>query len=162
MAAHERKRCTTCGRRKSLDEFHRTRRTADGRHGQCKECVRAYDRIRRSGHAYKEAEKVYMRTRRAEDPGAYNAYRRDYYHRQRAQKLVEGGKLLRVRWRGRKWTCGHLTRQHDQWDRGEKAMTMCGRTIPYSDRVEFENGSSFPITCKACQTACMIMLRSAP
>lgn len=156
------KRCTTCGRRKSLEEFHRTCRTSDGRHSQCKECVAIYNWTRRNSAAYREAESAYKRARRNQDPGSYNAYQRDYYHRRRAEKLVAGGKLCRVRWRARRWTLGHLTRQFDQWDRGEEAMTLCGKVIPYADHVEFENRNGFPITCKACQTACLIMLRGAP
>lgn len=35
------KRCSTCGEVKNLAEFHRNRRMADGRHGQCKLCATA-------------------------------------------------------------------------------------------------------------------------
>jgi hypothetical protein len=155
------KQCTECGKWKPLDEFHRAKRVSDmdARHSECRDCHAQYLRESRANDRnYRKNERARGRQRRDADRKGYNAYHRDYYRRKRAEKLADGGKLVRVRWRGRKWCKGHLTREQKKWKTGEEATTLCGKVIPFSERTEFANGKNFPIECKACQKACLLTL----
>src|SRR6266849_488145 len=40
------KKCTTCGKEKPLEEFHKTKNHKDGRHQKCKACAKIYTAFR--------------------------------------------------------------------------------------------------------------------
>lgn len=154
------KKCGVCNRWKKLDRF-MLRKTKSGKesyHTECRDCHAQYMReYRADDPKYHDKERTRGRARREADRTAYNDYHREYYHRKKREQKQAKGKLVRVRWKGRKWCKGHLTRERDKWTAGE-AMTLCGKPIPYSDQVEFENGTSFPIACTRCQKACLLEL----
>lgn len=159
MGRPDTKTCRACGKPKRLEEFHRSRRLPDGHHNECKDCVAAYNRSRRSTPEFRHKEARSARVRREQDRSAYNRYQRDYYWRKRAEEQP-AGTLFRVRWKGRTLGKGHLTRQRSEWNKGAEALTLCGRVIPYSDKVEFANGRKFAVTCSKCRKACIQTQRS--
>lgn len=86
------KRCTKCGSVKALGDYHRDKTKADGRHSQCKGCVREAqrhyreanleqerDRVRHWRKENHEKEREAQRRRRKENPEkAREKYRRWY------------------------------------------------------------------------------------
>ena len=61
------KQCSTCSEVKPLSEYHVCSTTLDGRRGKCKDCIKAYYRVRNSSQATKESDAavraVYKKTK---------------------------------------------------------------------------------------------------
>lgn len=85
------KRCTKCGRVKSLEDFHRTKRSRDGRFSQCKDCKLAYMRQYSASHAG-EASARYRAWREANSEHVA-ADRKAKYWRGRTKAIADA-----VRW----------------------------------------------------------------
>ena len=86
------KTCTKCGVVKPLDDFHRDKRSPDGRRSDCKECVREYtrrhyeenrDKMRERNHRYHEENRDKVRERKhrhyEENRDKVREYKRRYY-----------------------------------------------------------------------------------
>ena len=87
------KTCTKCGVVKPLDDFHRDKRSPDGRRSDCKECVREYkhryyeenrDKERERKHRYREENRDKVR----------KCQRR--YHEENRDILNQGNKIRQV------------------------------------------------------------------
>ena len=86
------KACTKCGVVKPLDDFHRDKRSPDGRRSDCKECVREYkrryleenrDKERERNRRYHEENRDKVRERKhhyyEENRDKVREYKRRYY-----------------------------------------------------------------------------------
>lgn len=67
------KKCTKCGVEKNLEEFHRNKKSKDGRTFKCKECVRFYSKSYRKEN--REKIKAYAESWRKDNPGYRRSYR---------------------------------------------------------------------------------------
>jgi 5-methylcytosine-specific restriction endonuclease McrA len=93
------KRCSKCGEMKVLEMFCKNKSLKDGRHSQCKACVKAYaqenaEKLREYHRAYREANAETLREQKREY-AQENAERLREYHRAReanAEALREYGR----------------------------------------------------------------------
>lgn len=94
MPAPAYKRCSTCGERKPLDEFHRHKGTRDGRNSVCKPCAIKRATAWNRDHPSRRAEIVKQEQKR--HPERMAAQRKRHRERHRA-KFVEHRKRHEAR-----------------------------------------------------------------
>lgn len=103
--------CTRCGETKTLDEFHRLKRSKDGHHSWCKKCERAWNRS--PARRARERARASARNKTPE----FRAYRRAYDYARRQNPEV------RTRDRARK-----QTPEFRAWNRA-RSKTPEGRAL---------------------------------
>lgn len=79
------KTCTKCGETKPLDDFHRNRSRADGRHSRCRECATEYRR--RYYEKNRDKEREYQRGYRESNRDKLREYERQWRDENRDKAL---------------------------------------------------------------------------
>jgi len=74
------KRCSTCGKKKTLNEFTKDLRAKDGLKGQCRQCRSKYAKQYRTTEGYKKSQKKYLKSKKKQtrDLKQYNLTLEDY------------------------------------------------------------------------------------
>lgn len=123
--------CSGCGVVKSLDDFHRDRRTPDGRRSRCKECVSARSRM----HYEENREKVleYKRQYREENRDKAREYGSRYYEKNR-NKVLERHRRYREENRDKVAEIDRRWREENRDKIAEKDRRYREENLEYVDR----------------------------
>ena len=89
------KTCTVCGTVKPLDEYHRDKRSSDGRRSRCKSCVLEYHVEYRARPEVKARQAEYMAEYHAEHREARREYNAQYYSENRDAILAQSSEYYR-------------------------------------------------------------------
>lgn len=131
------KTCTACREPKPLDEFHRNKRSSDGRHSRCKPCAIAA--VRASQRKNPEAKRATDRAWRERNPGAWREWRAT-----NAGKERERHRKQRERWSQQ--NAGRVLS-----DDMTKRCPKCGRTLPETDfYLKRNTASGLSPYCRGC------------
>ncbi len=84
--------CSKCGEWKKLDEFHKNKKSKDGRLGRCKKCISEYRKTYFKTHKkwIAEYQKVYYLAHKKK----LKEYKKRYYKAHR-EEILEKGKAYR-------------------------------------------------------------------